>query len=81
VSEIKTFAKQNKIPNITTNKMLTFNIPQFIKDHITKRPESYFLSDIESNKSKLSLEIKGKKVLVIGGAGTIGSSYVKAILL
>ncbi len=61
-------------------KMLTFNIPNFINKHITRRPESYFSKDIESNKSKLSAEILGKKVLVIGGAGTIGSSFVKAIL-
>lgn len=60
--------------------MLTFNIPNFIKKHITKRPESFFKKDIESNKESLSSEIKGKKVLVIGGAGTIGSSFVKAIL-
>lgn len=66
--------------NHKNNQMLTFNIPQFIKDHITKRQESYFLADIEANKAQLTAEIKGKKVLVIGGAGTIGSSYVKAIL-
>lgn len=60
--------------------MLTFNIPEFIKTHITKRPESFFLKDIESNKERLSSEIREKKVLVIGGAGTIGSSFVKAIL-
>ncbi len=28
----------------------------------------------------LRKRINGKKVLVIGGAGTIGSSYIKAIL-
>ena len=60
--------------------MLNFNIDEFIKQHITKRPSSYFLPDIESKKEKLSAEIKDKRVLVIGGAGTIGSSFVKAIL-
>ncbi len=60
--------------------MLNFNIDTFIKKHITKRPESYFLNDINANKEKISSEIKGKNILVIGGAGTIGSSFVKAIL-
>ena len=53
--------------------MLQFHLNKFIKKHITKRSVSYFLSDIESNKEKLSAEINGKKILVIGGAGTIGS--------
>lgn len=60
--------------------MLNFNINDFIKKHITKRPESYFLSDINANRDRLISEIKGKRILVIGGAGTIGSSFVKAIL-
>ena len=60
--------------------MLNFSISQFIKDHITGRQQSYFAEDISKNAKKLSEEIKGKKVLVIGGAGTIGSSFVKAIL-
>ena len=39
-----------------------------------------FKADIESNKEVLSNEIKGRKVCVIGGAGSIGSSFIKAIL-
>lgn len=60
--------------------MINFNINQFIKTHITHRPSSFFEQDIEANRGRLSQEINGKKVLVIGGAGTIGSSFVKAIL-
>ena len=60
--------------------MLDFNVDSFIAKHITKRETSYFSKDIEANRSKLTEEIYGKRVLVIGGAGTIGSSFVKAIL-
>lgn len=60
--------------------MLFFNQDKFISQHITKRPESFFAKDIAENRTKLSEEIKGKSILVIGGAGTIGSSFVKAIL-
>jgi len=60
--------------------MLDFNVYSFIAKHITKRETSYFSQDIEANRSKLTEEIYGKRVLVIGGAGTIGSSFVKAIL-
>ena len=39
-----------------------------------------FYPDIESNRELLSKKIAGKSVLVIGGAGSIGSSFIKAIL-
>jgi FlaA1/EpsC-like NDP-sugar epimerase len=39
-----------------------------------------FAADIEANKETLTQEIKGKKVCVIGGAGSIGSSFIKAVL-
>jgi FlaA1/EpsC-like NDP-sugar epimerase len=60
--------------------MNLIDIPNFIKTHITKRPESLFVTDIEKNNDLLSSKIKDKSVLVIGGAGTIGSSYIKAVL-
>ncbi len=56
------------------------NVNQFIADAITGRRESMFARDIEANKARLREEIEGKSVLVIGGAGTIGSSYIRAIL-
>ena len=56
------------------------NIPEFISENITHRKTSLFQKDIESNYQKLSEEIKGKSLLVIGGAGTIGSSFIKALL-
>lgn len=39
-----------------------------------------FADDIEANRTKLTEEIKGKSVCIIGGAGSIGSSFIKAIL-
>lgn len=57
-----------------------FNINKFISNSITYRQLSMFAADIEANKKKLSEEINGKKVCVIGGAGSIGSSFIKAIL-
>ena len=39
-----------------------------------------FYPDIEANQEALSKKIAGKSVLVIGGAGSIGSSFVKALL-
>jgi len=60
--------------------MNLIDIPKFIKEYITKRPTSLFAPDIEKYKKQLSEKIYEKNVLVIGGAGTIGSSYIKAIL-
>ena len=57
-----------------------FNLDKFISDSVTFRPVSMFVPDIEANKEKLTEEIKGKKVCVIGGAGSIGSSFIKAVL-
>lgn len=57
-----------------------FNKSQFISDNVTFREESMFLADIEANRDRLSAEIKDKSVCVIGGAGSIGSSFIKAVL-
>ncbi len=57
-----------------------FNLNQFISENVTYRGESMFSKDIEANKEALSQEIKGKSVCVIGGAGSIGSSFIKAVL-
>ena len=55
-------------------------LDSFIRNHITHRPVSLFAPDVEANKEALSKEIKNKKVCVIGGAGSIGSSFIKSIL-
>lgn len=57
-----------------------FNLEKFISDSVTFRAVSMFAPDIEANKETLTREIRGKKVCVIGGAGSIGSSFIKAVL-
>lgn len=57
-----------------------FDLSKFISEYVTKRPVSMFYEDIQNNKEELTRKIKDKTVLVIGGAGSIGSSYIKAIL-
>lgn len=56
------------------------NLDEFIGKYVTKRSKSMFLKDISNHKEQLSEKIAGKKVLVIGGAGSIGSSFIKAML-
>jgi len=57
-----------------------FNLEKFIAESITYRHMSMFAVDIEANREILIREIKGKSVCVIGGAGSIGSSFIKAVL-
>lgn len=57
-----------------------FDLNSFIHMYVTKRPASMFVSDIQANKEALSAAIGGKSALVIGGAGSIGSSFIRAIL-
>lgn len=57
-----------------------FSLDNFISEYVTKRPASMFLPDIEANRERLTGRIAGKTALVIGGAGSIGSSFIKALL-
>lgn len=57
-----------------------FDLNTFIGTYVTKRSKSMFLADIEANRKCLAQKIEGKSVLVIGGAGSIGSSFIKALL-
>ncbi len=60
--------------------MIDFSLNTFINENVIYRKKSFFADDIETNFKKLESAIKGKSILVIGGAGTIGSSYIKAVL-
>lgn len=57
-----------------------FFLKDFIVRHVTGRQTSLFEKDIAANRPALDKAIAGKAVLVIGGAGSIGSSFIKAIL-
>lgn len=56
------------------------NIDDFTKRYVIGRDRSLFADDIEANSTRLSEAICGKSLLVIGGAGSIGSSFIKAML-
>src|SRR5690242_7279982 len=57
-----------------------FNLDQFITEKVTRRKESLLSKDLQSFSNELKKEVNGKSILVIGGAGTIGLSYIKALL-
>jgi len=59
--------------------MRSIDIESFISSNVTRRQDSFLKKDLDNNVNILSSEIYNKSVLVIGGAGTIGSSYIKAI--
>ena len=59
--------------------MYHFDLDDFIRTEITGRKKSLLSADLEANAGELTKEIRDRKVLVIGGAGTIGSSFIRAI--
>lgn len=56
------------------------DVNKFVLDYL-KRSESLFSKDLEINERRLINDIQGKSLMVIGGAGTIGSSFIKAALM
>lgn len=60
--------------------MIDFDIERFVRKHMTRRPESLLKADFERHADRMHAAIDGRRMLVIGGAGTIGSNYVKAAL-
>lgn len=56
------------------------NINEFVNEHVIKRSKSMFFDDLEKNHGHLTEKTKGKKILVIGGAGSIGTSFIRSIL-
>ena len=60
---------------------MNFNLDEFISNRITKRNFSLFKSDLDANADKIKECVCDKSVLVIGGAGTIGLNFIKALLI
>ena len=58
-----------------------FNLDSFINQYVIKRDHSMFAADVEANADTLRAKISDRSVLVIGGAGSIGSAFIRAILL
>ncbi|MGB5975847.1 MAG: polysaccharide biosynthesis protein [Cyclobacteriaceae bacterium] len=59
--------------------MILLDLSKLIQE-ITGRQESLFRDDLYNATDKLAEGIEGTSVLVIGGAGTIGSQFIKALL-
>tara|TARA_R110000796_G_scaffold118864_1_gene232716 strand:- start:74328 stop:75548 length:1221 start_codon:yes stop_codon:yes gene_type:complete len=57
-----------------------FKLDRFISEHVTERENSLFSNDLATFHQDLKSKTEGKTALVIGGAGTIGSSFIKALL-
>ena len=57
-----------------------FDLEKFIREKVTRREQSLLAADFERYDSELHERVDGKRVLVIGGAGSIGSHYIKALL-
>ena len=60
--------------------MIDFDIEKFVRKYMIGRAESLLKADFEKFADEMHARIDGKRMLVVGGAGTIGSNYVKAAL-
>ena len=63
-----------------SDTIVGFSLETFIAQHVIMRNTSMFQADLERKREELSEKIKDRKVLVIGGAGSIGSSFIRALL-
>ena len=58
----------------------SFDVDHFIRHYVTRREQSLLTEDFVRYNTELHDRIDGKRVFVIGGAGSIGSHYIKALL-
>ncbi len=59
---------------------LNFDLERFIREKVTRRERSLLADDFARYDAELHARLDGRRVLVIGGAGSIGSHYIKALL-
>ena len=57
-----------------------FDLDDFIRRFVTRRERSLLADDLSRYDAELRQCLAGSRVLVIGGAGSIGSHYIKALL-
>ena len=57
-----------------------FDLDAFIKRCVTRRERSLTAGDLDRHDAELRARIDNSRVLVIGGAGSIGSNYIKSLL-
>lgn len=65
---------------VRIERSVMFDLDSFIAKYVTRRNESLFGQDLESAHDLISRRVSGKRVCVIGGAGSIGSQFIKALL-
>ena len=57
-----------------------FDLNDFINEYVIKRSGSMFGGDVNAYRDELADKIGGKSVLVIGGAGSIGSAFIREVI-
>jgi FlaA1/EpsC-like NDP-sugar epimerase len=56
------------------------DLERFIERAVTGRVGSLFQPDIDARKRDINDRVAGRSILVIGGAGTIGSEFIRSLL-
>jgi len=59
---------------------LDLDLDRFIREKVTRRSESLVAADLTRCDGELRARLTGRNVLVVGGAGSIGAAYIKAVL-
>jgi FlaA1/EpsC-like NDP-sugar epimerase len=74
------FAAVSSAPSMRAS-LSTEPVPEKLVAHVTGRTRSLFLDDLEAHWEQLSDFVRSSRFLVIGAAGSIGSAFVKQLLL